>query len=263
MQRIVVILFLIVNCFGAFELQLLNAEANGEAGIVSVNKIGQNPGFFPDNQHLFITTNYTNLFGIKELHCWDFGFRYTYSPNQSVFFKTNSIGNKIYRENTYTIGYVYKFRYPIAIGGSMSLYNLTVKEFKAQYSVGFNLGISYFLSEALTASTFMGNLNRPKICDQQEKLPEFYAFGMSWQALKFIKIKGEIFKDTLYPFNFRIASIIKIHNYLRLFGGMQTEPDRFSCGISFMLKGLQFSTSLRTHLKLPNTYYFGCSFLLK
>ena len=72
----VIILWFVSSLFGAFELQQLNTEIMATAGIVSFHPFGNNPAIFPRDQKFSMATNYTNLFGIKDLHCWHFGMRY-------------------------------------------------------------------------------------------------------------------------------------------------------------------------------------------
>jgi len=263
MKKFFLIIVFTVPLFAAFELQQLNSEIVGTGGIVSLHPFGNNPGFFPDDSKLSLSTNYTNLFGIKDLHCWDLGLQYTIRPSMSASFKANSVGSDVYQENTYTLGYSYRFGIPIAAGISLSYYDLSVSGFSREQAIGLSSGIIYYLNDNLKAATLFGNFNRPRICNKKEALPEFFAFGIRWQVNPFISVSSEIFKDTLYPFNFRVATQLKPLKFIHLFTGMQTNPDRFSGGISINISKVQFTSALQSHLKLPNTYYFGCSFMLK
>ncbi len=259
--------FLIVLCaaplFAAFELQQLNTEIIGTGGIVSMHPFGNNPGFFPDKSTMSLSTNYTNLFGIKDLHCWDFGLQYKIRPHISTSFKANSVGSDIYQENTYSLAYSHRLEIPVAVGVSISYYDLSVSGFSREQAAGLSSGITYYLKDNLKAATLFGNVNRPRICNKKEALPEFFAFGVSWQVNSLVSVSSEIFKDTIYPFNFRIAAQLQPLKFISLFTGMQTDPDRFSGGISIKLSKIQFTSAFQTHLKLPNTYYFGCSFMKK
>ncbi len=264
MKRIwLILLIFCINLFGAFELQQLNSEIIANGGIVSLHPFGNNPSVFSTDHKISFSSNYTNLFGIKDLHCWDFGMHYNLNDDNSIGIKSNSVGDKIYRENTINIGYARRLQIPISIGVSLSYYNLSVEKFESENSFGLSAGICYFLNEQITMTTLFGNVNRPKICKNEELLPEYFAFGVQWQINRFFKLNGELFKDTIYPFNSRFGTEVNLHKNIKLFSGMQTNPDRFSGGIAIQMKNIKFISSIQTHLKLPQTYYFGCQFYIK
>ena len=261
-------LFILLLCFvyklnAAFELQTFSSESIATGGIISTTVFGNNPAIIDDNYKFLVSSNYSNLFGIKELHCWDFGALYRWGEYNSISIKANSVGNDIYQENTYQIGFARKLELPISLGVSVSLFDLSIVEFDKERAVGVNLGVCYFLTEKLFVSTLYGNVNAPKICNGKEELPQYYAIGLNWEIIPRIEIKGELFKDTIYPFNARFGTAIKLHNNINFFTGLQTNPDRFSSGISIQLFNVKFTSSMQTHLKLPETYYFGCQFYIK
>jgi hypothetical protein len=261
-------LFAIIICVGvklnaAFELQSVGSEIIASGGITSTTLFGNNPAIMHNEHKIILTSNYTNLFGIKDLHCWDIGTLYNFNENNSLYFKSNSIGNEIYQENTYQIGFNHRFDIPISIGISCLFYDLSIVGMDNEQSVGVNLGICYYLNEKFYASSFYGNINSPKICDDKENLPQFYAAGLNWQIHEKVEVKAELFKDTIYPFNSRFGTKINLIKTIDFFTGIQTNPDRFSSGISIKLLNLKFISSLQTHQKLPETYYFGCQFFIK
>ncbi len=257
------ILYFTIHLFAAFELQQLNSEIVANGGITSLHYQGNNPAISNMDYKFIISSNYTNLFGIKDLHCWDIGIVYNFHKNNSIFFKTNSIGDKLYQENTYSLSYSRKFDIPISIGIALEYYNLTIDNFPTENAIGITTGICYFLNEKVRVATLFGNVNRPRICKNKELLPEYFAFGLHWKFHHKIEISSELFKDTIYPFNSRFGVKINMHNNIKIYSGLQTNPDRFSSGISIQIFNLNFISSMQSHLKLPNTYYFGCTFFIK
>jgi len=262
-RSLLILLILSFNLFGAFELQQLNSEIIGNGGICSLHPFGNNPAVFSTDHKISFTSNYTNLFGIKDLHCWDFGMHYNLNDNNSILIKSNSVGDKVYHENTFNIGYSWRLNIPVSIGISLSYYNLSVEKFETENSFGLSAGICYFLNEQVTMSTLFGNVNRPKICKNEELLPEYFAFGVKWQINRFFELNSELFKDTLYPFNSRFGTKVNLYRNIQFFTGIQTNPDRFSGGVAIQMFNIKFISSLQTHLKLPHTYYIGCQFYLK
>lgn len=261
-------LFTIILCFGikleaAFELQSIGSEIIATGGITSTSIFGNNPAIMSNNHKIIFSSNYTNLFGIKDLHCWDVGTLFNIGDYNSIYFKGNSIGNEIYQENTYQLGYSHKFELPISIGISFSFYDLSIIEMDKEQTFGINLGICYFINEKIYASTFYGDINSPQICDGNEKLPQFYSAGLNWTLHEKVELKAELFKDTMFPFNSRFGTKIHLIKNIDFYTGIQTNPDRFSSGITISLFNLKFTSSFQTHQKLPETYYFGCQFFIK
>lgn len=254
---------IVIKLNGAFELQTLNSEIIATGGITSITLFGNNPAISDNNYKFLVASNYTNLFGIKDLHCWDFGALYNFSQANSVYLKSNSVGNDIYQENTYQLGYARHLEIPISVGISVSLFDLSIVTFKTERAIGLNFGICYYLNENIFVSSLYGNVNRPKICDSKEELPQYYAMGINWTIIPRIEVKAELFKDTIYPFNSRFGTKIKLHRNINFFTGLQTNPDRFSSGLSIALFNVKFTSAIQTHLKLPETYYFGCQFFIK
>jgi hypothetical protein len=253
----------IVVLQAAFELQCVNSEIMATGGITSLHPFGCNPGVFDTGPKFLVATNYTNLFGIKELHCWDCNIRYIFLENNSLTIKSNSVGNDLYQENTYQLGFARRLTIPVSIGISVAYYDLNIKEYLSENAIGLNLGICYYINEKVKATSLFGNVNRPKICNNNELLPEYFAFGWCWQIHDRIEVSTELFKDTIYPFNTRFGIDLKVCEYINLYSGLQTNPDRFSGGISINFLNIQFTSSMQNHLNLPNTYYFGCTFHLK
>ncbi|MBN2281349.1 MAG: hypothetical protein JXQ65_12285 [Candidatus Marinimicrobia bacterium] len=258
-----VLTLLSLELFGAFELQQINSEIIGNGGIVSFHPFGNNPAVINTDHKISFVSNYTNLFGIKDLHCWDFGLRFNLNLDKTLFLKATSIGDNIYRENTLIMGYGHRFSIPVSVGLSIAYYNLAVDQYTSQNSFGLSGGICYYLNPFVTMSTVLGNVNRPSICRGEEALPEFFAFGLKWKMTTYCTVSSELFKDTLFPFSGRFGMEIKPCKALYLFSGFQMGPDRFSGGIALDLFHVKFVSSIQTHLKLPETYYFGCTFQIK
>lgn len=262
-KKIIILIFMYLPLFSAFELQMLNPEFIALGGIVSIHPIGLNPATSAHGYGLTLSTNYTNLFGIKDLHCWDYAMNFKPGEKYGYSCKVNSVGNNVYRENTYIFGISRKFRKKISIGISLSYYDLMIKDFQRNGSFGINLGADMKLTDNLQASLLFININRPKICNNQEMLPEFFAIGLHWIALKRINLNAELYKDTLYPFTTKFGAELLIHSNIAVLLGTQLDPDRFSAGISCRIKNLKFNSAILHHQQLPYTYYFGCNLNIK
>ena len=260
LKIIVLILLTILSTLrAAFELQQVNSEVIALGGISSFHPFGNNPGIYNSNHKIAFSTNYTNLFGIKGLHCWDFGIDYIHNQKNNVQFKANSIGDEIYQENTYSIKYARKLNIPISVGLSFSYYNLTISNFSTQNAIGLNLGVCYYINHNFQITTYYGNVNRPTMFKNKENLPEYFALGLKWGIIE----NFNLFKDTIYPFNSRVGLNYLLLKTVGISTGYQTNPDRISYGISLKFFNINFVYSMQNHLKLPTTYYFGCSFIIK
>jgi len=90
-----------------------------------------------------------------------------------------------------------------------------------------------------------------------------FSTGFHWTVYEKIRLMGEIYKDTEFPFVTRVGTVVKMIDHIHAMAGIQLKPDRYSYGLSCSWRCLQISATYRSHFELPHTIYFGCKMSIK
>jgi len=260
MSKRLIFLLLLSFCMasGAFEIATVAPGAIARGGIVSVGPDGTNPAAIVNDNGCFCGLNYTNLYGIKNLQCWDADILVTARSKNGYALRLNVLGNTVYQEKSLGFSYGRQFSKSIAVGVTINYYDLTISGYRRTGTAGFTCGAKFFPDTTLNFTLLFENVNAPKICDGQENLPQIFAFGWQWQALGRCELSGEIFKDTRRPFIFRSGLRIEIVRGCDLLAGVQFNPDRFAGGFEITWRRIRFACAVQHHPALPFTFYYGC-----
>jgi len=256
------LIFLWLLSFGmapaAFDIATVAPGAIARGGIVSVAPGGSNPAAIVNHNGGFCGLNYANLYSIKNLQCWDADLLFTVRSKNGFAVRLNVLGNTVYQEKSFGFSYGRLFSELMAVGATVSYYDLAIVGYRRTGAVGFNCGAKFFPDTTLSFALLFENVNAPKICGGQEKLPQTFVFGWQWQPLGRGELTGEIFKDTRRPFIFRSGLRIEIAPGCDLLAGVQFNPDRFSGGIALTWRKIRLTCAVQHHPTLPFTFYYGC-----
>ena len=253
-------LIAISNAFGAFEVETVNPNLVGRAGICSLHSASSNPAAFLESGGFTVRADYSNLFGIKELHCWDLISIWNRTERMCLSASVRSLGNALYQENNYALGYGRRLIPAISAGIMLRYYQVHISGYDGLGTYGISLGAKFYVNAGLRFSLLLQNLNGVWEERTADILPETMAVGCQWFPVKRLEVDAELFKDTLYPFSSRLALAVDLLRNLQALLGVQLRPDRFACGLRCSWKHLQFDAALLNHSALPATLYLGCCF---
>jgi hypothetical protein len=258
-RNLIAVIFLSITVsYAAFELQTINPCVIARGNVGSLYHYALNPAANTEISGRFIRFDYSRLYGIKGLDYFDVQMGWTSAKQRYAGIGLKSFGNSIYQEKTLEISYARKFTKILSVGIMVNYYHISITGFNESGAFGLTVGTKYYLTDLFKFAILFQNVNSPDIYSDANHLPECLIFGMQATLHPKIEWCAELYKDTEFPFSPRTGLCLKICPTLDIATGVQLNPDRFSCGVSFHWKGLQLDAAFLHHMVLPYTIYCGC-----
>ena len=192
-------------------------------------------------------------FGMKELSTG-----YAAVTNDFEVFRATAgysiYGFELYKENSFYLGLSKTFSGRIYTGFTLSLTNISIKNYGSTSVFRLNLGMIYSVSEFVNLGFTIQNLTRSKVKNDDKPMPVCYDFGVSVFPIKDISVNIAAEKEIYFETSFRFGIEYRIIEYLALRSGLTTEPDTFSAGMGIYYSFLNISYAFRNHNELGMTH---------
>lgn len=252
---------IIVNAEAAFELAgddiiTLSLGGAGTARNIPGNGINSNPAAFGNILFPEISTSYRKLFNLEELQQNQISskFRLMGGGCSLTFF---DFGNKLYRENIFSIGYGIRLSAKISAGLNIPIYFLNIEGGGKMETIGIGGGILYNFSEKLNLGVNTNNVNTPEMGDSSERLPFIFEAGVSYYPAEQFCFNLDINKQD----DFKIDRRFGIEYYglkkMVLRTGIDDETAGISAGFEIIYKYFNIRYSFSSHKQLGFTNIFG------
>ncbi len=129
----------------------------------------------------------------------------------------------------------------------------------ADRAVGVSFGVEAGLGQWVSLGARVQNLNRPRLGVQAEDLPRTLQVGVALKPYPEVETQLGLLSALGHPLQFHGAFSYRVRPFLKLFTGVQTEPNRWGVGFTLSWRHLRFTYGLLTHPVLPLTQAFGLS----
>ncbi|MFA4838271.1 MAG: hypothetical protein WC703_02185 [Candidatus Neomarinimicrobiota bacterium] len=263
-KMLLCLLFVFQRLFAAFEIQTIQPDLIALGGVVSTRPNGLNPAAIGETGGLRFDAVYSNLFGLKDLQSWNGNVAWADASGTNAFrLSVGAFGGEIYQERTLQASFGRAVRQFLRVGVAVDYYHLSVAGYENAGSLGVTAGAKFYPTDNWRLSILYANVNQPKLSGSREKLPQAFAVGCQYFWEPRLEIDAEIFKDTLFPFSFRVGTRVNLWRGLNGLIGFQSNPDRFSGGLNLTLGKFRFDFAAQHHVSLPLTFYVGCGFQIK
>ncbi len=204
---------------------------------------------------------YAHPFGMKEITTGAFA---AAVPLKVGHFAAgfSSFGNEIYREQTTMFAYSNSVRDKLSFGINLHYMKLQINEYGSNFSLQIDIGFLVKLNEKFQWGISATNVNRAKIGESNEQLPQTISSGFSLKPSPDLIFNMDIFKDIDYPAELRLGIEYQIFNRIALRTGLTTQPENFCAGLGFIFSLFQIEYAVATHSDLGLTHQFGVQFQL-
>jgi hypothetical protein len=234
---IVLLLFLFsTSCFASFEFKGYGSTytAGGSAGIASFqNEFGifLNPAKLTRATGLQVNLFYRNYYGISDLNQITLGSQFLI--NKLPFgFGISRYGSKIYSETEIRLGTGINIFEAIHFGISLNTYHLEIQNYGSTIGVGFDISALYSITPNLTSAFVISNANEPKLGKISERIPAYFALGVSYKIFADTEICFDVVKDAEFDFDYRFGINYSFKNWLTLILGYRDQVNSFSTGFN-------------------------------
>lgn len=205
-----------------------------------------NPAMMPEKERSvsFFGVRY---YGLAEIT--DIATAITYPTKLGVFGAgVHRYGFDLFNESRLRLAYKYNFK-----GfrfGLIANYNHVMQggEYGSAGTLGMDLGVSAPIIPSLWIGAQAANINRPRYGKlNDEELPRFMSFGLSYRLSEIALFSSDIFKDVRFPISYRGGIEVTIVERLQGRAGITTSPQTFSVGFGYKGSTLGANVAVQRH----------------
>lgn len=187
------------------------------------------------------------------------GMNFTTSGLPLGFF-ISQFGTSNYKEQEIRLSSAWHFSPTFAMGGSVNLYFLHIKNYGNQFTVGTTVSLFYRLLPYLNFASVVGNLNEPKLSNERGAIPLYFTMGFEIIPSSAISVSVDIFKDNQFDFAFRYGLRYTINRLLKFFVGFRQQVHTFASGIQLNCNFFHFNYSFEFHPELGMSNAFEVTY---
>ncbi len=154
-------------------------------------------------------------------------------------------GFEEYNEQKIGLNYSRQLFDKLSIGAQFDFLSTRVKEYGNASAITFEVGLQYEILDKLTAGIHVFNPIRATI--GTENLPSIIQIGITYQVADYLTISSAIEKDTALPYNAKFGLEYQVADNIQLRAGMNSNPNRFSFGVGYLVNQLQLNVAATYH----------------
>jgi hypothetical protein len=166
-----------------------------------------------------------------------------------------SFGYEIYREMTGTYSHALCLSEKFSIGINININSLRIARYGSAVSFGLDFSTMYQITEGIQWGFSLLNWNGPSLGQNREKLPRWYATGLSFEPASFARLNLVILKDINYPVSLRTGIDIMPFDGISFRCGVSQHPSKISGGVHILYHdvGVSYGAAMDTDLGLLHT----------
>jgi competence ComEA-like helix-hairpin-helix protein len=163
-------------------------------------------------------------------------------------------GFELYREFTATFNYANNFEKRIFYGLNLNYYHLKIQNYGSATTFGVDAGLLAYLTDYMRWGFSAMNVNRAKIGQSKEKLPQVYRTGLSVKLRKDLNVILDVEKDTRYNASVKTGVEFSLFDMADFRAGAGSEPTRFSAGVGLHYSYIEVDYAFYNHQDMGLTH---------
>ena len=174
-----------------------------------------------------------------------------------------SLGMELYRETTLFLGGGRRLGKQMDVGILIATYQLSIKNYGSDWTVGVTASVNYSLMESLRWSLIYRNLNSPRLGTSRELLPQVAVMGFTFLPTSSLTTSMELERDLNLESRYKFGVRWRPHDILAVSTGFVSHPGQVTAGISLRLGGqsskpsANISYAIATHPELAISQVFA------
>lgn len=205
---------------------------------------------------------YTKPFGMKELSYGSFS---AALPTNIGTFATGliSFGNELYSEQSLLLSINRAVNQNCFYGCNLHYMKLQISGYGSDFALGIDIGLLAKISSRVSWGFFTTNMNRARLGQNYEPLPQTLGTGISVCPTNDLVFNVDIYKDSLFPVEFRCGVEYRLLNRIALRSGFSTEPSQFCAGFGLLFSRIEIDYAVTTHQTLGLSHHFSLQIQFK
>ncbi len=170
-------------------------------------------------------------FGLKELSPVEAGISLRIEDRHNINFSIFNIGNNLYGESSFELGYAVKIANKIIIGSAVDFNIMKIENFANYNMLRLHIGSKLLLTEDFSAGFSLLNLNKASYGSDSIYVWQSAIIGISHKLSENFIFDADAIIDITRKTGFSIGFLYEIHDNLDLRIATRTEPAFYEIGI--------------------------------
>lgn len=171
-------------------------------------------------------------------------------------------GFELYKEFSITAAFSHQITDEFFAGYTFNFHQVSIKNYGQAASWSLDAGLLYFPVEWMTLGFSATNLTQSSIGKAKEMVPIVLRSGLNINILRDLHFTAEIYKQTGYALDQRMALDFLIHPNISIYTGIGSNPNNLAGGFSLYYEQFQLDYSIANHPDLGLTTGFTVSYSL-
>ncbi len=168
-------------------------------------------------------------------------------------------GDQLYKETFGELGFIKSF-YNFQIGGSVSLFNVDIKNYESLKQFSINFLSTHKISKKFNTELHLRNISTFYSNEFKNDIPQILKLSFDYTPSPKHKLNYLIEKDTLFPVKQTIFYSVEVIKNINLLSGYCGEPSEIYFGLTTLINNLEFSSINFIHPVLGLTYSISFSY---
>lgn len=248
-----------VPCFAAFDVLSTGgrSKAMGSAMVGAADGPGAifiNPaGLACQKKGLMLAFDFDHPFGLRDLR----------HGNAACAILTRYggfgagaqyLGNELYSESLVRLSWGWGISGQIYWGVNFNAAWLSIKQYGSVAKTYVDAGLQIPLSKRVTAGGFISNLNRARLHEDTDPLPQIIKTGFAYRPFPGMLFVMELEKDLRFPLILKGGAELILIPQISIRFGFTTNPSTVSCGLGLSSSGIHFDYAYSSHMILGDTH---------
>lgn len=192
-------------------------------------------------------------FGIPDLKTTSLAAAYPIDPG-TIGMLVEQFGFDLYRTTEFGLGYGIALGEGISVGATFNVERVSIQGYGVTYNTTVDIGLLGRPFEYLAIGFAMNNLAAARIGINNERLPQYFHFGVRYSPFVDFSFFSEIEKDIDFPLVSKAGIEERFFGFLDLRFGVSNNPDKFCAGFAVHYAMLEFGYAGYSHSDLGWTH---------
>ncbi len=240
----------------AYDFSLGNSTVSN----IFTNSFGQitNPSLSNFQKQIETGIYYTpGLFNLEELAIFGYSLNYPINNVTNIGFAFYNNSFSLYKKNYFNFNLSYFFDALIIPGINIAFDYVDVKNYKSDYKIVSDFGITSLVNSNLSFGFVIKNLFKTSHYKNDNDITHKYQLGLSYYLDNYSLLSLSVEKELYQKVNFAAGTSLKLVDFLYLNIGYQNNPSLQNYGFTLFIDNFSLEYALSIHNILGNTHHIS------
>jgi hypothetical protein len=253
------------SLFAAFEEKPFSARSAslGESLVgasLGLDASHENPGALAFIDRPGLSLGHSQLYGDPDLGVRNMAGALATLRHGAFGFFLGDFGSSLYREQEVGVSWAGRLAERMALGATLKRQEIRLERYGTFDAFQLDVGMSGRPLPKVSAGLSVKNVTRNRWTGTPEAPPAFFSAGVAVDALARGPTSLAVVQESGGKTSWRAGQEAWLHSVLALRAGFETDPNRLTLGMGFLLSSFALDYAFLTHPQLPDQHFFNLSF---